>query len=65
MKKPESARELRTWCVEGHEKVLQLIDTAFDRLDVDKPETQSILKEATEILNEIEELEKELDELLK
>jgi hypothetical protein len=62
--KTQTTRELHAWCGDGQEKVLQMVDVALDKLNVDKPETKDILKQATDILKEIEELEAELEELL-
>jgi heme oxygenase len=63
-KRKPTTRELYNWCDEGGERVLKVVDTALDKLNLDNPETKAILVEASDIIKEIEQLEKELEELL-
>ena len=59
IKKPNTTRELKNWCEESEERVLKNIDTALDKLDVNKKEVKKLLKEAANILQELEELKEE------
>lgn len=59
MIKSEHPREIKNWCEENEEKVLQNIDTILDKADIKNPKAKKLLTEATNLLKEIEELKLE------
>ena len=62
---PRTLSEMKTWCEESQDGIIDLLDKVFDKkIDLSSEEAQTKLKLASEILKEIEEIEEEIEEIL-
>lgn len=57
--KSDHPRDITIWCEQSEEKVLQSIDTIFDKADIKNPKAKKLLTEAAELLKELDELKQE------
>jgi polyhydroxyalkanoate synthesis regulator phasin len=64
LKKPKTTRQLLESCEKLTERMIKVIDTIFDKGDINNKSFQDMLKDASDILNKIEEMEKELEQIL-
>ena len=60
----ETTREILGWIGDNQKRILEILDIALDHGDLQNPQVQSILEDASSVLNEIEEMEKEVTQML-